>query len=143
MSVLSPQVEPSVKKVSRSPLHPQQDPYSSKKHENPAIFQIRENHIPKPISNDQKRNHIESCCPQCKESSPEPPVLQLHKNPAAPTYPRYISCTISQRPDRSEMLNQHSSGAAFSRKLNLDVDGTYGYGSLTGKEGQNMVERSE
>jgi len=144
VSAVSLQVEPSVKKAPKSPiLLPLEDPYSNQKHENSAILQISENHMPKPISNNQKRNHIESCCPQREESSPEPPVLHLFKNPVALTYPRYISCAISQRPDRSEIHNQTSSGAAFSRKLNLDADGTYGYGSFTRREGQKTVERSE
>jgi len=70
-------------------------------------------------------------------------VLHLFENPVALTYPRYISCAISQRPDRSEIHNQTSSGAAFSRKLNLDADGTYGYGSFTRREGRKTMERSE
>lgn len=105
LSALSLQVEPSVKKASKSPLlNTVQDSYSEKTHGNPDTFQGRENQIPKPSSNDQKRNHIKSCCPQCKESSPEPPVFHLYENPVALTYPRYISCAISQRPDRSEFL---------------------------------------
>lgn len=105
VSALSLQVEPSVKKASKSPpLHNVHDSYSEIKNENPDTFQGRENQITKPISNDLKRKNFKSCCPQCKESSPEPPVFHLYKNPVARTYPRYISCAISQRPDRSEFL---------------------------------------
>jgi len=43
----------------------------------------------------------------CSATSPEvPPVLNLHKHPAAVTFPNGICCVISPRPDRSGISKQ-------------------------------------
>lgn len=124
VNALSVLVKQSVRKVPKSlQLLSVQDSYSNKKHENPSKFQINENyiHIRKQTLNDQKRNYIESSYPQCKEPSLEPPEFNLYKNPVALTYPSFISCAISERPDRLERhaVNNPSSGGTVSRKPKL------------------------